>query len=298
MAATAPNQVADRQGDLLLRVQDLQARLDATGETPTRRVADELLGAVIEMYGDGLGRIVAALDDDEHGERLMARLAGDDLVASLLFIHDLHPVPLRQRVLDALEQVRPYMESHGGDVELLALEDGVARLRLRGSCSDCTASAMTLELAIKQALEAQAPDLTGLEVEGGAPPRAAGGVDLPMIPAATTPASPERLSTPSWVQADHLDLVPSGKLVASTVGVTQLVVANVDGTLLAFENACANCASPLQAGTLDQGTLTCPRCARTYFLPGAGRSLDDERLQLVPLPLLRERGHVKVAMSL
>jgi Fe-S cluster biogenesis protein NfuA len=183
MATTAP----DKHEDLLLRVQDLQARLDAAGDSPVRRVADELLSTVIEMYGEGLGRIVATLNDDgEHGERLTAQLAGDDLIASLLLIHDLHPVPLRKRVLAALEQVRPYMESHGGNVELLALEDGVARLRLQGSCSNCAASAVTLELAIKQALEASAPDLAGLEVEGVGSPLAAD----PLPPHAAGPSLP------------------------------------------------------------------------------------------------------------
>ena len=62
--------------------------------------------------------------------------------------------------------MRPYMESHGGDVELLGIEDGVARLRLEGSCHGCAASASTLELAIKQALRDAAPDLLGMEVEG------------------------------------------------------------------------------------------------------------------------------------
>ena len=80
-----------------------------------------------------------------------------------------------QRVQDALDSVRPYMDSHGGDVELLSLDEGVARIRLRGSCSDCSASSVTLELAIKQALDEAAPDLEGLEVEGWRPRcRAAG----------------------------------------------------------------------------------------------------------------------------
>lgn len=308
MAATVP----DRQADVLLRVQDLQARLDAAGDSPTRRVADELLSTVVELYGEGLTRIVTALNEDgEHGRCLAAELGSDDLVASLLLIHDLHPVPLRERVLAALERVRPYMESHGGDVELLALEDGVARLRLRGSCSDCAASAMTLELAIKQALEATAPDLAGLEVEGVAPPPASGpslplagdgpaatGVELPIISSSPATATGERPTAPSWVQADHLDLVPAGGIVATTVGASELVVANVDGTLLAFENGCANCGSPLEEGDLDEGKLACPNCRRSYFLPSAGRSLDDERLQLVPFPLLREQGHVRVAMRL
>jgi hypothetical protein len=58
------------------------------------------------------------------------------------------------------------MESHGGNVELVSLEDGVVRLRLEGSCDGCPASSSTLELAIKTALEEAAPDLLGIEVEG------------------------------------------------------------------------------------------------------------------------------------
>ena len=83
-----------------------------------------------------------------------------------MLIHDLYPVPLEERVAEALDSVRPYMESHGGNVELLCLEDGVARLRLEGSCDGCPASSSTLELAIKTALEEAAPDLIGIEVEG------------------------------------------------------------------------------------------------------------------------------------
>ena len=67
---------------------------------------------------------------------------------------------------EALDSVRPYMESHGGNVELLGIEDGVARLRLEGSCDGCPASASTMELAIEQALQEAAPDLEGIDVEG------------------------------------------------------------------------------------------------------------------------------------
>jgi Fe-S cluster biogenesis protein NfuA/nitrite reductase/ring-hydroxylating ferredoxin subunit len=296
--------------DLLLRVQDLQSRLDAAGDAATREVAEQLVSAIVQMYGVGLERLVAVLiEDGEQGRRLAATLAEDDLIASLLLIHDVHPVPLHERVAAALEQVRPYMESHGGDVELLSLEDGIARIRLRGSCSDCAASAVTLELAIKQALEATAPDLEGLEVEGVAPspsgpslPLAAdadadadapaNGFELPMVMASAVPEP-----SPSWFEADHLDLVPVGQMVTADVGGTELLVANVDGALLAYANCCAGCGAPLDGGVLRAGTLACPGCSRSFFLPRAGRSMDQENLQLEPFPLLRERGHVKVALS-
>ena len=96
-------------------------------------------------------------------------------MGSLLLIHDLYPVSLRTRVEEALELVRPYMESHGGDIEILGVEDGVAHLKLVGHCESCPASQATLEHAIKDALEETAPDLLGLDVEGvvAAPPRPA-----------------------------------------------------------------------------------------------------------------------------
>ena len=64
-------------------------------------------------------------------------------------------------MIEALDTVRPYMESHGGNVELVGLEDGVATLALQGSCNGCAASRATLELAIKQALDEHAPTSPG-----------------------------------------------------------------------------------------------------------------------------------------
>jgi Fe-S cluster biogenesis protein NfuA/nitrite reductase/ring-hydroxylating ferredoxin subunit len=312
--------LSEGHDELLLHVQELQAKLDSAADPGTREIAEELISAVVQMYGAGLERIIAMLlAGGEEGQRLAASLAEDELVSALLLIHDLHPVPLAERVGDALEQVRPYMESHGGNVELLSLQDGVARISLRGSCSDCAASAVTLELAIKQALEEAAPDLEGLEVEGVAPapagpslPLAAAsspgggaqsaGMELPMVFSPSTSDSPangtDRAPSSSWFALDHLDLVPVGQLVSAQVGEAELLVANVDGTLLAYANACASCGGRLDAGELHAGTLACPQCSRTFFLPRAGRSMDEERLQLEPVPLLREQGRVKVALTL
>ena len=266
---------------LVERVQDLQAQLDGTAESGTRELAEELVSAVVQMYGVGLERIVASLvEAGAEGERLAAGLADDPLVATLLLIHDLHPVPLEQRVQNALDSVRPYMESHGGNVELLSLDNGVARIHLQGSCSDCSASSVTLELAIKQALEEAAPDLEGLEVEGVAPQA------LPVV-----------MSGPTWFDLESVAALTDGSLAAVSVAGSDLVVANVDGNLLAYQDRCASCGSRLQGGLLMAGALSCPECARSFFLPSAGRSMDDDRMQLEPVPLLRENGHVRVALT-
>jgi len=286
---------------LVERVAELQGRLEAAGDPATRELADELVSAVVQMYGAGLERVLAALlAGGEQGRLLAVGLADDPLVATLLLIHDLHPVALEDRVQAALDSVRPYMESHGGNVELLSLQDGVARIHLRGSCSDCSASSVTLELAIKQALEEAAPDLEGLEVEG-VNPSTMGGVGLPMVtnsaptgmelPIISSPAPP------AWYEVDSLGELPAGTIAPVLVAGAALLIANVEGTLLAYRDTCAACGGALHDGVLQGGALACPQCRRSFFLPRAGRSMDDERIQLEPVPLLREQGAVKVALA-
>jgi Fe-S cluster biogenesis protein NfuA/nitrite reductase/ring-hydroxylating ferredoxin subunit len=306
-AAAVPTQGPEQ---LVTAVQDLQARLDAAPDGPARAVAEELMSAVVQLYGAGLEQILATLfDAGEPGERIAVGLAEDPLVATLMLIHDLHPVPLADRVQGALESVRPYMESHGGNVELLSLERGVARIRLKGSCSDCSASSVTLELAIKQALEEAAPDLEGLEVEG-VTVQTAGGPGLPMV-TGTAPAAPTGMElpvvmsaptlqppAPSWIEVAAVGELADGSMAAVTVAGSHLLVANVEGTLLAYRDHCANCGAALHDGRLSSGALACPSCERSFFLPRAGRSMDDEQIQLEPVPLLREQGHVKVALAL
>src|SRR6516225_4487895 len=89
--------------ELLARVQELQEAVDGAGVSVPRDLAEELVSAVVQMYGAGLERIIAALHrGGEVGEQIAAGLADDDLVAMLLLIHDLHPVTLADRVQAAL----------------------------------------------------------------------------------------------------------------------------------------------------------------------------------------------------
>jgi len=250
---------------LVARVEELTARIAPGGD------AEQLAGALMDLYGEGLQRIFDAVAEDG-SEALRARLTEDGVVASLMLIHDLYPVPLEQRVQEALDSVRPYMESHGGDVELVSIDDGVARLRLQGSCNGCAASASTLELAVEQALQAHAPDLEGIDVEGVVEP--VGAFELPMVGS-------------NWQVLD-VDVAPGS--VAKADG---LVIANVDGALLAYRNRCAGCGGELQSGALEGGLLRCPACALAFDLPRAGRSAAGP--QLTPVPLLRDGSTVRVA---
>ncbi len=147
------------------RLETLLARLAALPAVEARVVAEEVVSTLLELYGEALARIVALIERRAGGD-VVHDLAADGVVASVLLVHGLHPVDLRTRVEEALDEVRPYMASHGGAVELVSLEGDVARLRLLGACHGCPASRQTLEQAVHDALDAAAPDLLGIEVEG------------------------------------------------------------------------------------------------------------------------------------
>src|ERR1700759_840043 len=109
------------------RIQTLLDSCAAAGPAAHER-AQELVREVAGLYGAALERIIRSCDDAE-------LLAADDLVASQLLVHGLHPHDVHRRVSDALYRVRPYLGSHGGDVDLLeGTADDVVRLAVKGSC--------------------------------------------------------------------------------------------------------------------------------------------------------------------
>jgi Fe-S cluster biogenesis protein NfuA len=137
-----------------------------------RATATDLTQALLDLYGEGLARIVAVLAQEDDGT-FARRLAGDELVAHLLLVHGLHPVAVEDRVRAALAGVMPYLESHGGSVDLLSIDEGVVHLRLQGSCSGCPSSALTLKSAIEEAIFKAAPDVEEVRAEGAVEPPAA-----------------------------------------------------------------------------------------------------------------------------
>ena len=143
------------------RIEELLGRIRSAGDPATAETAEEIVRLVVELYGAGLERTVELA-----GPEVLERLVGDELVASLLVLHGLHPKDTETRVVEALDQVRPYLGSHAGGVELVGVDpEGVVHLRLEGSCDGCPSSTMTVKLAIERAIEEAAPEVTAVEVE-------------------------------------------------------------------------------------------------------------------------------------
>lgn len=145
----------------------LVEKIETLSDPEARASAIALVQALMDFHSQALDRMMGLVaEEGAAGHRVFDRFSGDQLVSSLLNLYGLHPLPIEARVLEALDSVRPYLDSHGGNVELVGVEDGVVRLRMQGSCQSCPSSADTLKLAIESAIYAAAPDVVSIEAEG------------------------------------------------------------------------------------------------------------------------------------
>ena len=168
------------------RVEELLAGLRAHSGPQVAATAEELVSCLVELYGAGLAEIVRILREDaEAGPRLLAALAADPLVESLLLVHDLHPVDLGARVGQALDAVMPRLGPHAGRAEFAGVDDqGVIHLRLERGGHGFNSSAATYTAAIEQAVAEAAPEAAGVDIEVVEVP-----AELPLLQIGRRPAA-------------------------------------------------------------------------------------------------------------
>jgi Fe-S cluster biogenesis protein NfuA len=284
------------------RIEELLASLRSR-DGMAADAAEELVRLLVGMYGDGLSRIVTVLGKEgEAGRAMLDRLTADPLVESLLLLHGLHPLDVDARIQRALDSVRPYLGSHAGGVQYLGVgEDGVARLRLEGSCHGCPSSTVTVQLAIEGAVQDAAPEVTEVVVEGMTTPPEPPLLQIGPRPGAATAVRPgagppdsQHGGAGEWVSLPDIG-PPSSRPVIAAAGGIDVLVCSVRGTLYAYRDACASCGSPMGGGRLDREVLTCP-CGSRYDVCRAGAGLDGLGAHLDPLPLLADSQGVRVAV--
>jgi len=149
-------------------IEKLLGDFAALPDPAVRDKAQELVRAVMRLYGGGLARIlqILELEDLQAGRpagRTVAALRADDLVASLLVLHDLHPDDVETRVTRGLERVRPVV---GTSLTLLDVRDGVARVKAEVPRHAPAPSLLDLRRLIESVVRAVAPDVVRVDIDG------------------------------------------------------------------------------------------------------------------------------------
>ena len=243
-------------------------------------------------------------DSGRLDDEVLSRLAADDLVSSLMLVHGLHPYGVEERVENALIKVRPYLGSHGGDVELIEVtDDGVVRLRMLGSCDGCASSSVTLKLAVEGAIEAAAPEIIRIDVDTAPKAGSTGIISVDSLTARLR-TSPAPTGDATWVALADLDAVLPGTAVGRHVAGLDIVVCRLGSVLYAYRDACGSCGATIAGAPVERllgsgpaaAVLTCRSCHSHFAVQQAGRGLEGTTSHLDPLPLLERDGVVEVAV--
>lgn len=259
-------------------------RVENLPDDEARALVFDLLQGVDALHRETLGRLLA-LVQELGGGGLRQRVERDPVVRSLLELYDLIPVDEREQVTAALAEVHPYVESHGGSLEVLGVDEGRVRVRLSGSCESCPGSSVTLRRMVETALREQVPSFRELIVEESPPPveRTAGTGRRP-------------LRRPRWVTVSRLDDLADGEMRAAYPEGVGLLLVRLSGEVYAYANGCPP-GSPLtlHLGRLEGTELVCPWHGCRYDARTGRRRDADGRLTVYPVAV--QGGEVRIALG-
>lgn len=286
-----------------LGLAELAAQLEAVEQLEDADQRGRLLSilhAYEAVHRRALGRLLALVGEADPD--LAARLYADSAVRVLHDLYDLPPPGPHAAAAAAIEEVRPYARSHGGDVELVAVRDGVVRVRLSGSCVGCRGSTATLRQWVDARLADRVPGYRGLEVvEAGHPEepprRLATGPHGPPPGPAVIPLTEIQEGEP-YVEEGVARLadVHEDRLHGFRIGELPVLVVRRGEQVRAFIDGCGG--SPLLlsvGGTLRDGEIRCPWHGCRYAAD-TGEAIAARRAPLPRLPVRVEAGTVVVAV--
>ncbi|MEO6594341.1 MAG: NifU family protein [Planctomycetota bacterium] len=207
-------------------IQQLQQLCDAK----VRDLALEALQLVDRLHRPGIQALAAGLRAVGQFDAACA----DERIALLFELYA--AASDRELVVDALESVRPYVESHGGGIELVDVNAGVVTLRLNGACQGCAGSRATLQQGIETALREGYPGFREIVVAE---------------PGATSQQPPSFIAV-----AARADL-PDDQPIEVRCGEQSLVVVRRGDEVHAFAPACPSCGHPLRTAKVSATVIVC-----------------------------------------
>lgn len=285
-------------------IESLLGELQKIADPAVQSLSKQLVQSLMDLHGSGIEKMLEIVHKTgDGGQHAIDEMGRDSLVSGLLLLYGLHPLDLSTRVQHALEKTRPYLKSHGGNVDLVGIsEAGAVTLRLQGSCHSCPSSAVTLQSTVEQAIYDAAPDVTEIVVEGAVEQHELASGFVPLVQVASANGSSHQARTTvaasptEWEDVVGLESLTPGTMRKQEIRGEPMLFCQLDENFYAYGMTCPGCGQPLEGGHLENAILACPICRQRFDLIHAGRSLDVAPLHLEPIPLLHENGRARVAV--
>ena len=283
MTANA-NPIEETFEDIARRVDRALENVNRLADADAKSHAHGLKTAIEDFNRFGLVKIVRKLKADARGKELLFELLDEPGVHALFTAHKIIKAETGAKIVRVLEFVKPYMQSHGGDVEFVKFENDTAFVRLAGACNGCSQSAVTLREGVEESLKTHVPEVKRVEVVPNEP-----------APALIRIESLKSSKTGGWIETLGVEEVPDGKMKCFQTDAANILIVNFDNNLSAYRNECPHQGLPLDVGYLDaeDRTITCTGHG-FKFDAGTGECLTAPQAQLEIFPLRVENGKIFV----
>lgn len=277
MSATAESMITEQQPDLDTLLKDIQS-LDGLVEQwdeQQRNTVNALTQAHDDLNKEAFARLIRALKTDPATLIALKAAVSDEVVYAVLRYHDIVKASLHERIDLALDSVRPYLQSHDGNVELVEVQlPDTVIIRLLGSCDGCPASSLTLSEGVEKAIKEYCPEITTIKkAKGGVTAKPVDGVTVNFV-------SPfARNEDKDWLAVCGLDEVPEADIKVVTVKSNEVLLSRFGDKVTCYQNACAHMGMPMDMGMVSNGLLICPHHGFEYSLE-SGECLTAPEVQL------------------
>lgn len=250
-------------------------------------MVEGLKNAIEALHKEALTRLIRSVKQESMPA--LRQAVQDEVVYSLLRYHELikpPKPPLEIRIQQALDELRPGLQSHNGNVELVAIKlPDTVEVKLVGNCSNCPASTLTMKEGVEQAIKTHCPEIKNV-VSVNSP--VSGKVTKPII---TSPFAAEEET--GWVALANIDQIPEGNILAVDVDGLKLILTRVDDDVIAYRNSCSHLAKPLEQGEVIEGILSCPFHNFKYHL-ATGECLTAPEMSLQQYPVTRKGDRILI----
>jgi len=270
--------------DLQSSLQELDFRIRSLEQLPYPEARDgffAVLQLVDQVHRQGMQNLAQRLKDADLWESCLE----DEAVSVVMNLYDLVELSETDQAEQALNMVRPYIESHGGKVEMTHVEEGTVHIRLTGACESCSASAETLKHGVEAALKEGFSGFKEMVVEEVKTEESL----LPIIDL--------QLNAPVFSDILPLEELPEGEpKVVDADGIPVLLVRR-DGEVYCFEPTCAACGGPLKDCMISGNILMCGRYNCSFDIRSGRRVDGGEPSTLRVFPVTVKNGRIVLAVN-
>ena len=270
--------VSNANLDSLLKDINVLERIVDDWDEHESNTVEALRRADDALHKEAFSRLIKTVRQVPEAMTALKEAVGDEIVYAVLRHLEIVKPSLHERVEQALESVRPYLGTHGGNVELVEITPPeTVTIRLLGACDGCPASGLTLSEGVEKAIKEYCPEITTIK-------KAKGGMTAK--PVDTANGTPIHFVSPfansadeGWEYAALFDEIPESNIKVVIVAGNEVLLSRFDDKVTCYQNACAHLGMPLDMGEVREGILICPHHAFEYSLQ-SGECLTAPEVQL------------------